>query len=345
MQRFTDTDACDSENSLIIGSCPEMLRIKRSIPELNRLNEPVLIQGEPGTGKELIARAIHYQSERRTSPFVKINLVELNSGQLDEVLFGAGPGGFMDSNQPYEGAYHPAGGGTLLLDEIATLPASMQSRLLAVFENGFPPPNQAAKENADLKILVSSSKFLDQLVKKGKFREDLYYRINAVTIEIPPLRNRIGDIPLLADFFADQFCMEHGVGRIELPKRLKDSFCRYSWPGNVRELKTIVRKTILYANGDSIIENSAAHWEKSPDVIDSDQDIYTMVGLSNLKNYLKKHSNLSLKNVRRVYLLRTEKKIIKKALEKTNWNRKKAAELLEISYKSLLNKVKEYGLA
>jgi DNA-binding NtrC family response regulator len=322
-----------------------MLKIKQRIEELNRLNEPVLIQGEPGTGKELIARAIHYQSERRTCPFVKINLAELNSDLLDEILFGAGPGGFADSNQRFQGLYNPADGGTLLLDEIATLPLSLQSRLLAVFENGFFISDNAAKTTADLKIVVSSSSCLGQLVDRGKFREDLYFRMNAISIEIPPLRCRISDIPLLTDFFADKFCMEHGAGHVELPKKLKDSFCRYPWPGNVRELKTIVRRTIMYGNGDSVVQNLAAQWAKPSDAVNFDLDIYALIGLSNLKNYLKNQSNLTLKNVRRVYLRRAEKKIIKKALERAKWNRKKAAELLEISYKSLLNKIKEYGMA
>jgi len=344
LRRFADAGACDPKNSLIIGSSPEMLKIKRSLPELNRLNEPVLIQGEPGTGKELIARAIHHQSKRRTSPFVKINLAELNAGLLDEVLFGAGPGGFVDSNQRFQGSYNPADGGTFFMDEIAALPGSRQSRLLAVFERDFFNSDQAAKTNANPKIVASSSNRLDRLVDRGKFRADLYHRISAISITIPPLRNRISDIPLLADFFADQFCMEHGFGRIDLPTKLKDSFCRYSWPGNVRELNSIVRKTIMSGNGDSVIQNPAPQWEKTPDPGNSDQDIYALVGLSDLKNKLNNRSDLTLKKVCRVYLLRAGKKIIKKALEKTNWNRKKAARLLEISYKSLLNKVKEYQL-
>lgn len=343
--RQTDNAGCDQDNSLIVGNSHEMLRIKKSISELCSSSEPVLIQGEPGSGKELVARAIHHQSEQRASPFVKINLAEVNSALLDEVLFDSGSGYFVNSNQHFQGLGNPADGGTLFLDEIATLPVSLQPRLLAFFENGFLISDHDADKNPELKIVVSSSKFLDRLVKEGKFREDLYYRINAITLEIPPLRERISDIPLLADFFADQFCLEHGVGHIELPKKLKDSFCRYSWPGNVRELKNVVRKTILYANRDNPFQNLAANSEKSPDAMESDQYIYAMVDPSSLKNYLKSHSNLTLKKVRRIYLLRAEKKIIKKALEKTNWNRKKAAELLEISYKSLLNKVKEYQLA
>jgi len=345
LQRFAENDTCSPESFVIIGNSPEMVRIKRSIPELCRLSEPVLIQGELGTGKELIARTIHHQSERRTSPFVKINLAELNSRQLDEVLFGAVQGGLVDSNQRFRGLYSPADGGTLFLDEIANVPVSLQSRLLSVFEKGFLNPDHTAPRGADLKIIVSSSKILDRLVQQGKFREDLYFRMNTLTIEMPPLRKRVSDIPLLTDFFADKICLENKVGHIEVPSKLKESFCRYPWPGNVGELKTIVQRAIIYGIEDSVVQKLVTHWEKPPDAVKSDPDIYALVGLSNLKKYLQNQNSLTLKKVRRVYLLRTEKKIIKKALEKTNWNRKNAAELLEISYKSLLNKIKEYKLA
>jgi len=342
--RFANADSSDPETPLIIGSSPEMLKIKRKIPELNLLNQPVLIQGEPGTGKDLVARAIHHQSGRRHSPLVKINLGQLNPGLLDEIIFGAKEGSFVDSNQRFQGLCNPADGGTLFLDEIASLPASLQSRLLAVFENGFFNSADAEKKSAELKIVVSSSNFLDRLVHQGKFSEDLYYQMNAISIEIPPLRNHISDIPLLTDFFADKFCMENGAGHIELPKRLKDSFCRYSWPGNVRELKAAVRKAIIYGDQDRFIQNLSVQSAKRPHIQEFEEDIYALADLSNLKKYIKNQSNLNLKNVRRVFLFRAEKKIIKKALERSNWNRKKAARLLDISYKSLLNKIKEYRL-
>jgi len=344
LQRNTNCDTSIPDNFLIIGNSPEMLNIKRSIPQLCRLREPVLIQGEPGTGKELVARAIHHQSEQRSSPFVKIHLAELNSGQLDEVLFGAAQGGFVVNNHRFHGLCDPVKGGTLFLDEIAKVPISLQSRLLSVFENIYSNLDHTAQKVAGLKLIISSSKFLDELVQQGKFREDLYFRMNAFTINMPPLRRRTGDIPLLTDFFADSICLENSVGHIEVPVKLKDSFCRYSWPGNVKELKAIVRRTIMYGIGDSVVQKLAIQWEKPSGAIKSDQDIYALAGLTNLKKYLQNQNNLTLKKVRRVYLLRTEKKVIKKALEKTNWNRKNAAELLEISYKSLLNKIKEYQL-
>jgi len=331
--------------SLLIGNSAEMLKIKQSIPEFNRLSEPVLIQGEPGTGKELVARTIHDRSERRNHPFVKINLAELNSGLLDELLFGTAQGDSNGSYQALQGLYNSAGGGTLLLDDAAKLPASLQSRLLAVFDSGFFVSGSTADKSTDLKIVVSCSENLDSLVHRGKFRQDLYFRMNAISIMIPPLRHRISDIPLLTDFFADQFCLERGVRPIEFSARLKDNFCRWSWPGNVRELKAVVRRAIMSGNGDYLGQNQAALRAEPSDALKADQDFYTSISLSDLQNHIKQQSNPSLKSVRRVYLLRTERKIIKKALERSKWNRKKAAELLGISYKSLLNKIKEYELA
>jgi len=338
----------DQESPLIIGNSPEILKIKKTIFDLNNLTEPVLIQGEPGTGKELIARAIHHQSDRGNSPFTKINLAEMNSELLDDFILSAGQDGTQYQNKHTSGHGSLPAGGTLFLDEIAVLPAADQSRLLAVFEDGgytSVAENHKIKNIPDLTIVVSSSSVIDHLVKKGKFRKDLFYRLNVISIEIPPLRERVGDIPLLTDFFADKFCMEYDAGHIELPKKIKDSFCRYPWPGNVRELKSIVRRAVLYGEKDSVIQNFATQWTQSPNPLNNDEEIYTLAGLGKLKTYLKERDNPTLKSVRSVFLLRTEKAVIKKALEKTNWNRKKAARLLKISYKSLLNKVKEYQLA
>jgi len=267
---------------------------------------------------------------------------------LDEIIFSVQKNGLQKSIPNAAGAENRIDGGTLFFDEIEALPASGQSRLLNIFEQGgFTnlAGNQSAQYAPDLTTVVSSSCMLDQLVSRGKFRKDLYYRMSVVSIEIPPLRERVSDIPLLADFFADKFCMEYGAGHFELPKKIKESFSRYPWPGNVRELKSIVQRTVLYGDKDAVIQSLASQWPKKPGPVNSDEEIYDLAGLANLKKYLNDRDHLPLKSVCGKFLLRTEKTVIKKALEKTNWNRKKAADLLDISYKSLLNKIKEYRLA
>jgi two-component system response regulator AtoC len=315
---------------------------------LSRLNEPVLIQGEPGTGKELVARAVHYQSQRRNSPFVKVNLAEINSGQLDEIIFRVRQRDFHKLNPGFGDLDNPADSGTLFLDEITALPPLLQSRLLAVYEESSfraGTLKQAGLNAADMTMVVSSSRFLDELVSRGKFRKDLYYRMSVIGIEIPPLRKRVSDIAPLTDFFTDQLCMEYDIGHIELPQEIKDCFCRYPWPGNVRELKTVVRRAVLYEDTDGFIQKLWMKRAQNQEPVNSDQEIDLLAGFSNLRKYLRDRKNLSLKNVCGGYVMGAEKTIIKKALERTNWNRKKAAGLLGISYKSLLNKIKKYRLA
>jgi two-component system response regulator AtoC len=336
------------ENPMIIGNSPEILKIKKRIAELNLLKEPVLIQGEPGTGKELVARAIHHRSKQRNSPFVKLHLADMNPNMLDEIILGVKNDGLQKSNHPTADADNRKGPGTLFFHEISSLPPSGQSRLLTIYEeDGFvlDDQNPGGNYNSQAAIVVSSSNILEQLVKQGKFRKDLYYRMSVVSIYIPPLRERVCDIPLLTDFFTDKFCMEYDTGHIELPEKIKESFCCYPWPGNVRELQAIVNRAVLYGENDGVIQNLAAQWAKQPNALNSDEELYAIAGFSNLKKYLNDRDNLSLKGVCSVFLLRAEKTIIKKALEKTNWNRKKAAKMLDISYKSLLNKIKEYELA
>jgi DNA-binding NtrC family response regulator len=335
------------ESHHIIGNSPEIRKIKKRISKLHNLNEPVLIQGEPGTGKELIARAIHRQSERCNNPFTKICLAEMNPNLLEDIIFRFDQNGFQDPNKHASGSNNLLEGGTLLLDEIADLPVADQSRLLALFENGGNPgvAGLNIKKIPDAAIVVTSSSVVDELVRKGKIRKDLFYRTSVIPIEIPPLRERVSDIPLLTDYFADKFCMENGTGYIEFSKNIKDSFCRYTWPGNVRELKSMVKRAVIYGNKDKIIQNFAAQCAQNPNSLNLDEKLFDLAGLSKLKSYLNECDKPTLKSVRDVFLSRTEKAIIKKALKKTNWNRKKAAGLLDISYKSLLNKIKEYRLA
>jgi two-component system response regulator AtoC len=346
--RFSTADINKPGNPVIIGNSPELLKIKKRIKELSRLNEPVLIQGEPGAGKELIARVIHHQSQRRNSPFVKVNLAEINPGQLDEFVSGVRQKEFHKSNPGVGDLNNPFDGGTLFLDKIEALPPLFQSRLLTVYEESsfrVDALKQIGSNAADMTMVASGSSCLDDLVSRGKFRKDLYYRMSVMSIDIPPLRKRVNDIAPLTDFFADQLCMEYDKCHIELSQKIMDCFYRYPWPGNVRELKTVVRRAVMYGDADSLIRDLWEQWAQNQRPVNSDQEIDQLAGFSNLRNYVRDRKNLSLKKSCSGYVMGTEKTIIKKALERTNWNRKKAAGLLDISYKSLLNKIKQYRLA
>jgi DNA-binding NtrC family response regulator len=346
--RMVHTGNGDSESPMIIGNSPEIVKIKKLIFGLKGSREPVLIQGEPGTGKELMARALHYHSDLSSRPFVKVNLAELNSSMLNEIFFETLPRSCANSEPKINGTLSKSVCGTILLEGIEALPTLHQSRLLNIYEDGYFHKGKTDDQKMKVtegRMIVSSNNLLEHSVRQGKFRQDLFYRLSVISVVIPPLRDRIGDIPMIVDFFADKFCMELGVGHIEVSRKLKDIFCNYGWPGNVRELQNMTRRAILNGDKDSFMSNLARHWAKNKNFLKPYQDVDSLADLSGLKKKLKNSDNLSLKNVCSDFLARTEKKIITKALERTVWNRKKAAGLLDISYKSLLNKIKKYKLA
>ena len=346
--RTANADNGDSESPIIIGNSPEMLKIKKLILDLKDSRETVLIQGEPGTGKELVARALHHHSGQPNRPFIKVNLAALDSSMLNELFFETLPGNCADSEKIFTGEISSAACGTIFLDKIAALPATYQSRLLNIFEDGDFQQNKADPFHlkfAEGRMVVSSNSLLESLVRLGEFRQDLFYRLNVISIIVPPLRDRVGDIPMLMDFFADKFCMDLGVGHIEVSKRIKDIFGSYHWPGNVRELQNLTCRAIMKGDKDSLMINLSRQQAKNKNLKSPYKDVDTLAGLNNLEKKLKNLDNLSLKSVSADFLARTEKKIMRKALDYTSWNRKKAAGLMDISYKSLLNKIKKYKLS
>lgn len=332
---------------LIIGNSPEIVKIKRIISELSSSKEPVLIQGETGTGKDLVARAIHYASDRRDKPLIKVNTAALRLDRFESELSGYRSDGFLNDDWDNRGVFEVADSGTIFLDEIAEMPASLQVKLLQILESEFiSKPGSAIKEVEDVRIIVAANPDIGMLVETGKFRKDLYFRLNVINIEIPPLRNRAEDIILLAAFFNDKFCGEFGKSHYELSKKTMQMFMSYHWPENVRELKNVVKRAVSIGSESSIADELLLndHQQKSMNFIDCCEDVYILSELLDIKKYLKDLSKISLKDICKEYVGRTEKKFMKKVLEKTNWNRKKAANLMDISYKSLLNKMKAYNL-
>jgi len=334
---------CDDRHdcTLIVGNSPDMVRIKKLIANINVYEETTLIQGEFGTGKELIARAIHGNSDRGTRPFVKLQAPELTSrflanGRIDTIRQ-ADPSAIVSQDDLITALDN----GTLYVEEIGALPPTLQARFLQLFEE---EKFLASSNNANsLRVICSTSSSLETLAERGHFRKDLYYRLKVLIIEIPPLRNRTEDIPLLTDFFTDSFCIEFGKSHFELSAGTKDVFCNYLWTDNVQELKDVVRKIVLFDNEKAVRSRLTANNKQHLFIKDFD-DVSKLIGISDLKKHMGKLNKTSLKEISRVFMERAEKGLIQKALLHTNWNRKKASKMLDISYKSLLNKIKQYQL-
>jgi DNA-binding NtrC family response regulator len=337
-----DNDCC--EYPLIVGNCPEIRKIKELIPKLIHSQGSVLVLGEKGTGKELIARVIHNRSERQNKPFVKVNVVELPYRLLEGELFGYDPETIAGLHRNKNGMFAVADKGILYFENIEALPAFLQAKLLQIVEDGcYLKRGEDENEEVDVRIVASATTDFDLLVKKNKFRKDLYYRLNVFRINIPPLRRRIDDISQLSDFFTDKYCIEFSKSHYELSEKTKAVFCNYHWPGNVSELEGLIRRAVLQGDEKSIRDDLRLK-SNNGKIENHDQTIDSLSELSGIEEYLRGKKDIHLKEIGKVFIKQTEKKVVTKALEISNWNRKKAAEMLDISYKSLLNKIKAYNL-
>jgi DNA-binding NtrC family response regulator len=321
---------------LIIGSSAEMVKIKKTVTDLDRVHEAVLIQGEPGTGKELLARFIHFRSKRHDKPFVKMSVPRLPADFFEKQLL------MLDDRQAgQKDIFATAHQGTLLLEEIGKMPVESQATLLKMIDEA--KIHITPDAITDVRIIATSSQDLAALLGSGHFRKGLFYRLNVIRIDIPPLRMRLEDIPALSDFFTDKFCIESGKSHFQLSDKMKQLFACYHWPGNVRELEELIKLIVVEGAEDRISRKLRIH-KKYRGITDYYEDINSLAGLSDVKKHVKNLDKISLKKIAGIFMQRAEKKLLKKALESTNWNRKRAAKLLDISYKSLLNKIKEYKL-
>ncbi len=334
---------------LIVGNSPEMVRIKKMLPGLGRSRETVFLHGEMGTGKELIAKAIHSQSDQHDRPFIKFG----KAGVSVENSAGGSAGDFSWASGGavhHDGAEIDAGcgAGTLYIDEIGRLSAASQAMLLQLYEPAADAWSILTHENdIAVRIIAASSRDCESLIETGNFRKDLFYRLNVIHVEVPPLRKRPADIPLLANFFKDKYCKELGRGHYEVSRKTNSIFCRYHWPGNISELKDIVGKIVMQGDEDAILENICLnkYHLQALDLVDSCRDIYSLAEMADLNKYLNDLDDVSLKDICKEFMARAERKLMGRALNSTNGNRKKAAQILNISYKSLLNKMKVYKLA
>jgi two-component system response regulator AtoC len=316
--------------SNIVGNSKSMMDIFNLAGKASRFNTTVLITGESGTGKELIARGIHFASDRADKSLVAVNCGGIPENLLESEFFGHKKGAFTGAVYDKKGLFEEAEGGTIFLDEIGELPLTMQVKLLrALQENEIRPVGSVKTKKSNIRVIAATTKNLGKEVKKGNFREDLFYRLNVLTIELPPLRDKAEDIPVLANHFLDKGNKKLGRNIANISPATMKILIDYNWPGNVRELENIIERALVLTETQEIVpENLPPNINHTLDVNTSFENISEMKDL------------YSLKTAREIL----EKKMITKALKKTAGNRTRASRMLEISHPSLLSKLKLYNI-
>ncbi len=337
----------------IIGSSEPINRLKELIKQVSDTGLSVLITGESGVGKELVARSLHQQSPRSQKAFIKVNCAALPNELLESELFGYERGAFTGATEAKPGKFELADGGTIFLDEIGDMSIALQAKLLQVLQDSeFCRVGGIKDKKVDVWVVCATNHDLEADIQKGTFREDLFYRINIIRIEVPPLRDRREDIPELIQFFLKKYsqALNRNLSSITISEELLDIFMHYYWPGNVRELENYVQKIIVmgsdevvkrellakkdfdHAGRKGIIQKDFSREEDLIDsVIDGIQDEFP-------------ESFPSLKQVKKLAQSKAERIFIEEALRRTGGNKRDAAVLLKISYKAILYKIKEYGI-
>jgi two-component system response regulator HydG len=308
----------------IIGRSPSMRELFETLALVAPSEATVLIQGESGTGKELVANAIHHNSPRKERPFVKVNCAALPETLLENELFGHEKGAFTGAAGPKKGRFQLADRGTLFLDEIAEMVPATQAKILRVLqEREFEPVGGTRTVQVDTRIISATNHNLEDEIAAGRFREDLYYRLNVVMVKVPPLRSRSTDIPLLANYFLDRYSKKNRRRLNGFLPRAMDLLLRHSWPGNVRELKNVIERAVILARGDEVGPEHFPDTLRHHAVDDPAREPVLASGRS-------------LKEV--------EKEMILKTLEDMGGNRTHTAGVLGISRRTLQLKLKDYGI-
>jgi two-component system response regulator AtoC len=326
--------------ALLLGRSDKMQAVRSLVERVADADVTVLVRGETGTGKELVARGLRWYSMRRDKPFVKVNCAALPADLLESELFGFERGAFTGAHQAKPGKFEAADEGTIFLDEIGEMSGSLQAKLLQVLQDGeFSRLGGLSEVRVDVRVVAATNCDLERAVAAGTFREDLYFRINVVEITLPPLRERKEDIPLLTEHFLRS---QPTAGRRGAPTSLSAStlelFANYEWPGNVRELENIVKRVVVLGDEAAAHEVIERRQITAP-VRSQPEPAPAPAAAADLNSRLT-----SLKDIGRTAAREAERVAILDMLERTRWNRKEAAEILGISYKALLYKIKDNRL-
>ena len=331
---------------VVIGQGRECMAIRQRVQNVSDKDITVLITGETGTGKELIARSIHFHSLRNKGPLVKINCGAMPDDLLESEVFGFQRGAFTDAHRDKPGRLEMAHGGTLFIDEIGNLSLSLQVKFLQVLEEKtFTRLGGTEDKIIDTRVVAATNSDLQAMVRKGAFRKDLFYRLNIVNITAPPLRERQDDIPLLIHYFVNRYCFEFKKEPLDMPDHVLNLFMQYHWPGNIRELENVIRLAIILRDWNFAFKELNIKDIRKKKSSDASASIPAQLGWNDEKiRGLFNERGFSLKKVSKTYVSEAERKAIIDVLKETQWNRKKAARLLKISYKTLLNRIEEFDI-
>ena len=310
-----------SEKWQLVGNSPQLSNLRNQIDMLARSSSRVLITGESGTGKELVARLIHEKGPRHKHPFIPVNCAAIPHELIESELFGHEKGSFTGAHDRKKGKFELADKGSLFLDEVGDMSLQTQAKALRVIETQeFQRVGGSRDIQVDVRIISATNKDISEEVKRGNFREDLYFRLNVINIHIPPLRERKEDLPILTEFFLEQLAREYGRPKKKISPSALEILKRYDWPGNVRELKNIIERLVIMTVNDYITEGDVRFYEVS------NTDYFSLK---------------TLKDAREVF----ERDFILKKLQENGWNISRTAEALQIERSNLHRKIKTYGLS
>jgi two-component system, NtrC family, response regulator AtoC len=314
-------------DEIIFGKTPDMTAVLKTIAKVAETSISILITGESGTGKEVIAKLIHRRSPLASRPFVQVNCAAIPGTLLESELFGYEKGAFTGAVGAKPGRIELANSGTLFLDEIGELDTAIQAKLLQVLQDGqFSRIGGQADKKVNVRFVFATNRDLEEEIFAGNFREDLFYRINVVNLHLPPLRERLEDIPALTEYFIARHNEKFNCRAPNLSEHCISCFQEYHWPGNIRQLENLMKKYVILGSEEQILA----------DLHDHDPDIF--------KFTIPPHGEVSLKQITRQAVRQVERKVILRVIEASNWNRKRAAKRLNISYRALLYKLKDAGV-
>jgi two-component system response regulator AtoC len=370
----------DDEDRAVWGTSEKMRAVATVIEQVADSDVTVLIRGESGVGKELVARAIHHRSPRRSRPFVKVNCAALPAELLESELFGHERGAFTGAQMTRIGKFEQADGGTMMLDEIGEMSAALQAKLLHVLQDGeFTKLGSNKRVQVDVRVLAATNRDLEAMMNSGGFREDLYYRLKVIELTVPALRERPDEIPPLTDFFLAKYSRKYNRPSRSMTDELRHRFATYGWPGNIRELENLVKRMVILQDEQLVLREMERQAERvhaaagAAAVAGPVGSAVAMagVGASSLPaEPVRVHHGtvgapaavgtssasavaleeplpegpISLSEVARAAAMKAERVAIERTLRQVHWNRRKAAQILGVSYKTLLNKIKDCGI-